>query len=367
MGSLVVKIGTSSLTDPVTGDLRLSVLGGLAEVLTGLRRSGMSVILVSSGAVGAGCARLGLKERPTSVPLKQAAAAVGQGLLMSMYDRLFGALNQPVAQILLTRQDLMDRVRYLNARQTLMELLQLQVIPIINENDTVATEELRFGDNDALSALVAGLIDAQWLVLLTDVDGLYSANPNTDPEAQLLHEVSEITEEMLRSAASRGSQWGSGGMASKLEAARIATTAGTTTVIASGRDPHHISSILAGEAVGTRFLAQPRTSQRKRWIAYGLVPVGTLHLDSGAVRAVRDGGKSLLPAGIATIEGAFEMGALVRLKDDSGNEFARGLVNYSSAELQKIRGHQSTEIPDLLQIEGAAPTVVHRDNLLILS
>lgn len=367
MGSLVVKIGTSSLTDPATGDLRLSVLGGLAEVLTGLRRSGMSVILVSSGAVGVGCARLGLKERPTAVSLKQAAAAVGQGLLMSMYDRLFGALNQPVAQVLLTRQDLMDRVRYLNARQTLLELLHLNVIPIVNENDTVATEELRFGDNDALSALVAGLIDAQWLILLTDVEGLYSANPHTDSQAQLLHEVSEITEDMVHSAASRGSQWGSGGMASKLQAARIATAAGTTTAIASGRDPRNIPRILAGEAVGTRFLAQPRTSQRKRWIAYGLVPVGTLHLDAGAVQAVRDGGKSLLPPGIEAIEGVFEMGALVRLKDASGTEFARGLVNYSSAELEKIRGRQSTEIPDLLHIDGGTPTVVHRDNLLILS
>lgn len=366
MGTLVVKIGTSSLTEPESGDLRLSVLGGLAEVLTGLRRGGHRVVLVSSGAVGVGAARLGLKERPTAVALKQAAAAVGQGLLMSMYDRLFGALRQPVAQVLLTREDLVGRVRYLNARQTLLELLRLDVIPIVNENDTVATEELRFGDNDGLSALVAGLIDADWLVLLTDVAGLYSANPNDDPEAQLLSEVTEITDQLVQSARSRGSRWGTGGMASKLEAARIATAAGTTTVIAEGRDPTNLRRILAGEAVGTRFPAQERTPSRKRWIAYGLVPRGTLSLDAGAVRAVRDGGKSLLPAGIEAIEGNFEMGALVRLCDPLGVEFARGLVNYSSLELQKIRGHQTSDIPELLNIEESSPTVVHRDNLHLL-
>ncbi|UFP94060.1 glutamate 5-kinase [Gloeobacter morelensis] len=369
MVALVVKIGTSSLSDPSTGDLRLATLGGLAETLTRLRRAGHRIILVSSGAVGVGCARLGLKERPATVAGKQAAAAVGQGLLMSMYDRLFGALGQPVAQVLLTRQDLMDRARYLNARETLSELWRLGALPIVNENDTVATDELRFGDNDALSALVAGLVEAQWLVLLTDVAGLYSANPRLDPQARLLSEVTEISEELLHSARGR-SLWGSGGMASKLAAARIAASAGVTTVITEGSTPQNIERILAGEAIGTRFvLTRPggRLSLRKRWIGYGLVPAGALHLDEGAVLAVREGGKSLLPAGVSAVEGHFETGALVRLIDGQGLEFARGLVNYSSEELEKIRGRKSGEIAALLGIEGQPPTAVHRDNLITLS
>jgi glutamate 5-kinase len=369
MGALVVKVGTSSLTDPESGGLRLSVLGGLAEVLTGLRRAGRPVVLVTSGAVGVGCTRLGLKERPTAVAMKQAAAAVGQGLLMSMYDRLFGALGQPVAQVLLTREDLVSRVRYLNARQTLLELLRLEVIPIVNENDTVATEELRFGDNDGLSALVASLIDAEWLVLLTDVAGLYSANPHTDPEAVLLTEVREITDDLVQAAGGSG-RWGTGGMASKLEAARVATAAGTATAITCGSEPRNILRVLKGETVGTRFVPQERTPLRKRWIAYGMVPRGALHLDGGAVRALREGGKSLLPAGITAVEGQFEMGTLVRLCDPEGNEFARGLVNYSSGELQKIRGHRSADIASVLSLDDGvptAPTVVHRDNLQLLT
>lgn len=369
MATLVVKIGTSSLSDAATGDLRLATLGGLAETLTRLRRKGERVLLVSSGAVGIGCARLGLKERPASVAGKQAAAAVGQGLLMSIYDRFFGALGQPVAQVLLTRQDLMDRTRYLNARETLGELLRLGTIPIVNENDTVATEELRFGDNDALSALVAGLIEADWLILLTDVAGLYSANPRLDPTAHLLPEISEISESLLLSARGK-STWGSGGMASKLEAARIAAMAGVTTVITEGSTPQNIVRILAGEAVGTRFrLSGPRgrASLRKRWIGHGLVPTGTLQLDAGAVEAVRSGGKSLLPAGIVAIDGNFEAGALVRLTDTGGHEFARGLVNYSSSELAKIRGHNSQQIAAILDQQGPPKTAVHRDNLIVWS
>lgn len=369
LNTLVVKIGTSSLSDPKTGDLRLATLGGLAETLTRLRRDGRRVVLVSSGAIGVGCARLGLKERPSTIPGKQAAAAVGQGLLMSMYDRLFFTLHQPIAQVLLTRQDLMDRTRYINARQTLNELLTLGVIPIVNENDTVATEELRFGDNDALSALVAGLVEAEWLILLSDVQGLYSANPVLDPTAQLIPEVREVTDALFQLARGKGSVWGSGGMTSKLEAARIAAASGTTTVITAGDVPQNIPRILAGELIGTRFLAQSasRTPLRKRWIAYGLLPGGSLHLDTGAVLAVREGGKSLLPAGITASAGIFETGTLVRLLDSGGVEFARGLVNYSSSELEIIQGHQTAEVSRLLNLEGREPTVVHRDNLVLLS
>ncbi len=369
MTTVVIKIGTSSLSNPVTGDLRLATLGGLAETITRLRRGGVRVVLVSSGAIGVGCARLGLKERPTTVSGKQAAAAVGQGLLMSLYDQFFSALRQPIAQVLLTRQDLIDRTRYLNIRETLQELLRWETVPIVNENDTVATEELRFGDNDALSALVAGLVEADWLILLTDVPGLYSANPHLDPEAQLVSEVSEITDALVQSARSKGSAWSTGGMASKLEAARIAAAAGVTTVITEGSTPHNIERILAGEQIGTRFkpTVQTRTPNRKRWIDFGLVPAGTLHLDEGAVRAVRTEGRSLLAAGVTRFEGCFEAQALVRLLDSQGVEFARGLIHYSSEELEKIRGRQTAEISRILGIEERAPTVVHRNDLIILS
>lgn len=365
--TIVVKIGTSSLTQPQTGQLALSTIATLAETLTHLRQQGNRVILVSSGAVGVGCARLGLTERPKAIALKQAVAAVGQGRLMRVYDDLFTTLQQPIAQVLLTRSDLVQRSRYLNVYNTFGELLGLGVIPVVNENDTVAVDELKFGDNDTLSALVASLVEADWLFLLTDVDKLYSADPRSVPDAQPISLVTSMKElaELQVQTGSQGSQWGTGGMVTKISAARIAIAAGVRTVITQGRFPHNIEKILQGEAIGTHFQPQPEpTSARKRWIAYGLVPAGKLYLDTGAITAIVKAGKSLLPAGIQAVEGEFDSQDAVQLCDLNGQEIARGLVNYNSTDLQKIRGCHSKDIPNILGYVGAE-TVIHRDNLVL--
>lgn len=366
--TLVVKIGTSSLTRPETGQLSLSTIATLAETLCLLRQQGHQVILVSSGAVGVGCARLGLTERPRTMALKQAVAAVGQGRLIRVYDDLFTSLQQPIAQVLLTRSDLVQRSRYVNAYNTFKELLGLGVIPVVNENDTVAVDELKFGDNDTLSALVASLVDADWLFLLTDVDRLYSADPRSVPDAQPIALVTRIEQlaQLQIQTGDRGSRWGTGGMVTKIAAARIATAAGIRTVITEGRFPHNIEKILQGEPIGTQFEPQPQPNKaRKRWIAHGLMPSGKLCLDQGAVEAISQGGKSLLAAGITAVEGEFYSQEAVQLCDSNGKEIARGLVNYSSFELQQIRGHHSSEIAAILGYTGAE-TVVHRDNLVLI-
>ncbi|MBD2346625.1 glutamate 5-kinase [Anabaena subtropica] len=365
--TIVVKIGTSSLTQPETGQLALSTIATLAETLSHLRQQGNRVILVSSGAVGVGCARLGLTERPKAIALKQAVAAVGQGRLMRVYDDLFTTLQQPIAQVLLTRSDLVQRSRYLNVYNTFRELLALGVIPVVNENDTVAVDELKFGDNDTLSALVASLVEADWLFLLTDVDRLYSADPRSVPDARPISLVTSIKElaDLQVQTGTQGSQWGTGGMVTKISAARIAIAAGVRTVITQGRFPSNITKIIQGELIGTHFQPQPEpTSARKRWIAYGLVPSGKLYLDSGAIAAIVQAGKSLLAAGIKTVGGEFEPQDAVQLLDTQGNEIARGLVNYSSNDLEKICGCHSKEIPTILGYIGAE-TVIHRDNLVL--
>ncbi len=366
--TLVIKIGTSSLTRSQTSQLALSTIATLAETLCDLRRQGNRVILVSSGAVGVGCARLGLSERPRAIALKQAVAAVGQGRLIRVYDDLFNTLQQPIAQVLLTRSDLVQRSRYLNVYNTFEALLELGVIPIVNENDTVAVEELKFGDNDTLSALVASLVEADWLFLLTDVDRLYSADPRSFPDAQPITLVKHIEQlaQMQVQTGDRGSQWGTGGMMTKISAARIATAAGVRTVITEGRFPHNIEKILQGESIGTQFEPQLQpSSARKRWIAYGLIPVGKLLLDEGAIVAICQAGSSLLAAGITAVEGEFDTQEAVQLCDKNGKEIARGIVNYSSAELKQIRGRHSREISAILGYAGAE-TVVHRDNLALI-
>lgn len=366
--TIVVKIGTSSLTQPETGQLALSTIATLAETLCDLRQQGHRVILVSSGAVGVGCGRLGLMERPKTIALKQAVAAVGQGRLIRIYDDLFSIIQQPIAQVLLTRADLVHRSRYLNANNTFQELLNLGVIPIVNENDTVAVEELKFGDNDTLSALVASLVEADWLFLLTDVDRLYSADPRFVPDAKpisLVSSMQELTDLQIQTGG-QGSQWGTGGMMTKISAARIAIAAGIRTVITQGRFPRNIAKIMQGELIGTHFIPQPEpTSARKRWIAYGLIPSGKLYLDSGAIAAITKGGKSLLAAGIKALEGEFDNQAAVQLCDSNGYEIARGLVNYNSQELEQICGRHSRDIPEILGYEGV-DTVIHRDNLVLI-
>ena len=364
--TLVIKIGTSSLTQPQTGLLAISTIAALVETLTDLRLNDNRVILVSSGAVGVGRGRLGLKERPKNTALKQAVASVGQGRLIRVYDDLFSNLGQPIAQILLTRQELIHRNAYVNIYNTFQELLNLGIIPIVNENDTVAVEELKFGDNDTLSALVASLVEADYLFMLTDVERLYSADPREDPNAEPIKQVvsREQLEQLQAQAGKSGSQWGTGGMVTKLAAARIATSAGVKTVITHGNKPDNINRILAGEFLGTHFEAQPRAENaRKRWIAYSLVPVGRLYLDEGAVKAIRDHGKSLLAAGITQVEGEFQASEAVALCNAQGHEIARGLVNYSSNEIRQIQGQQSQNIPMILGYSNTE-TVIHRDNMV---
>jgi glutamate 5-kinase len=365
--TVVIKIGTSSLTQGATGQLALSTIASLVETLSQLRQQGHQVILVSSGAVGVGCARLGLSDRPRTLSMKQAVAAVGQGRLMRIYDDMFTTLGQPIAQVLLTRTDLVQRSRYVNSYRTFRQLLQLGVIPVVNENDTVAVEELKFGDNDTLSAQVASLVGADWLFLLTDVDQLYSADPRSHPDAQPIYVVDNVEqlEALQVKVGDRGSQWGTGGMMTKIEAARIATTAGVRTVITEGRRPENLPKILSGEALGTQFTPHtPPSNARKRWIASGVIPAGKLYLDDGAVKAICHAGKSLLAAGITEMEGEFERQDAVQLCDRTGREVARGLVNYSHDDLAKIRGHRSEDIPALLGYRGAE-TVIHRDNLVV--
>jgi glutamate 5-kinase len=363
--TIVVKIGTSSLTQPETGLLALSNIASLVETLSQLRQRGHAVILVSSGAVGIGCARLGLTERPKSIDLKQAVAAVGQGRLMRTYDDLFASLGQPIAQVLLTRGDFERRASYVNVRRTLRKLLEIGVVPVVNENDTVSYDELKFGDNDTLSAQVADLIGADWLFILTDVDRLYSADPRSNPNAQPIVQVNDFSELEAAEVGGQGSQWGTGGMATKIKAASIAAKAGVRTVITQGRSPQNILKILQGEAIGTRFEPQASAaSARKRWIAHGTLPAGRLFLDTGAVSAITERGKSLLPAGIADLDGEFQSADAVLICDTQGSEIARGLVNYSSAELQLIRGQKSDQIELILGYAGAE-TVVHRDNLVL--
>ena len=365
--TIVVKIGTSSLTQVKTGHLALSTLATLVETLTHLRQKGKQVVLVSSGAVGVGCDRLGLSERPRTITLKQAVAAVGQGRLMRVYDDLFTCLNQPIAQVLLTRGDLIQRSGYVNAYNTFQQLLKLGVIPIVNENDTVAVDELKFGDNDTLSALVASLVEADWLFLLTDVDQLYSADPRDNPNAQpinLVTHIEQLQDLQVQTGDSR-SGWGTGGMITKIEAARIATRSGVRTVITEGKSPQNLEKILDGATIGTHFAAQARpVNARKHWITNVLIPMGKLYLDPGAVRAIGQQGKSLLAAGITQVEGEFQAQDSVKICDLGGQEIARGLVNYNSVELQKIKGYRSEKIPEVLGYVGAE-TVIHRDNLVI--
>jgi len=364
---VVVKIGSSILSG--AQDIDRERIARLVGELAGLRRRGYELVLVSSGAVAAGMARLGLTERPKTVPQKQAAAAVGQIRLMAFYDEQFSALGQPVAQILLTHDDLAHRRRYLNARHTFEALLDAGVLPIVNENDSVAIEEMRFnfGDNDNLSALVATLISADLLVILSDVPGLYTADPRSFADATLLPLVTEIGKDVEAYAGGSG-RLGTGGMASKLQAARKANEAGIACIVADGRTPDVLPRVFdAAQSVGTLFLAAgDRLTRRKHWIAHTLKPSGTITVDQGAYEAIAQGGRSLLPKGITAVTGTFGAGECVSCVDPRGAEFARGLVNYGAAELQRIKGRHTSAIETVLQY-SAGDAVIHRDNLVLLA
>ena len=364
---LVVKVGSGLITAREAG-LDPGRIGALADELAAVRQHGTEVALVSSGAVVAGMARLRLQVRPRSIPEKQAAAAVGQSALMEHYETAFARHGVTVAQILLTQADVSARARYLNARNTLTTLLGYGVVPIINENDTVAVEEIKFGDNDNLSALVAQLIDADLLVLLTDVDGLYTGDPSRDPQARKLDTVEAVTPEIERLVWSDADRVAVGGMATKLQAAQKAAASGVPMVIASGREPGTLAGVLRGEPVGTYFPPRgDRLTARKRWIAFAVPPQGRLLVDAGARQALIERGKSLLPSGVVDIEGDFDAGEVVALcaADGDGKEFARGLVNFDAQELRMIRRAKTTEIESLLGYKSF-DEVVHRDNLVVL-
>lgn len=358
---IVLKVGTSSLTKD--GQLQPDRFTALARDVAALMDGGRQVVLVSSGAIAVGAHRLGWQHSGHSVREKQAAAAVGQIGLIELYQRRFGNLDRHVAQILLTRAGLEDRERFLNARHTMLELLRLGVIPIVNENDTVATSEIRYGDNDRLAARVATMCSADCLVLLSDVDGLYTAPPAQDPDAVFLPEVPAITPEIEAMAGAAGSELSRGGMRTKIDAARIATSAGTTMAIASGTRMNPLSAIEnGGRATWFSARATP-ASARKAWIGGHLEPRGTLELDAGAIRAVV-AGRSLLPAGVRNIDGAFSRGDAVRIVGPDGRDIGRGIVAYDHPEAQMIMGRNSREIEAILGYAGRAE-MVHRDDLVL--
>lgn len=366
-GIIVIKVGTSTVT--TAQGLHGKALMRLAGAVSDLAEQGWRAIIVTSGAVGAGRVRLGMSQRPRTINAKQAAAAVGQGLLMHAYETFLEPLGLTSAQLLLTRADLADRTRYLNASNTLRALLDqdVRVVPIINENDSVAIDELKFGDNDTLSALVAQMVDADWLAILSDVAGLYDSNPHGNPDARLIDEVLEVTPEITALAGGTASGVGTGGMVTKLSAARIATAAGIPMALMSGQQPSQLLGLVAGEPiVGTVFRARiDRLEARKRWLAFGVPTKGTLSLDDGAVRALLQAGKSLLPAGIRAVQGEFAAGEVVSLLDEAGRELARGVANYGAAELAKIQGHKSGDVEAVLGYK-LADEVVHRDNMVLM-
>lgn len=362
---VVIKLGTSVLsggTDRLNRPQMVELVRQIAE----LRKMGAEPILVTSGAVLAGWEQLGFPRRRRNLPDKQLLAAVGQGRLLHLYAQLADLFSINVAQTLLTRDDLRDRRRYLNARQTLMLCIERGVLPIVNENDVVAVDEIRVGDNDNLSALVANLIEADLLLICTDIAGLYTADPRTDPTAQMIAEVRSIDPQIWGSAGVAGSHRGTGGMLTKIQAAELATSAGTDVVIAAGDAPNVILRAARGEAVGTLFHAKStRLEARKRWILAETVRHSRIIVDDGAADALTRHGRSLLPAGVTMVEGGFERGQTIRIYDNEGHELARGLTQYNAGALAVIKGHHSADIEGVLGYMYG-PEVVHRDDLVMM-
>ncbi len=360
----VIKIGSSLLTDNGRG-LDIAAIGAWAQQIAALRARNIEVVLVSSGSIAEGMTRLGWDTRPSSVHELQAAAAIGQMGLVQAYEQAFGSFDLHAAQILVDHDDLSNRERYLNARATLKTLLSLGVIPVVNENDTVVTDEIRFGDNDTLAALVANLVEADVLVLLTDQEGLFTADPRHNSDAVLIDNVA-AEESSLDAMVSGAGSLGRGGMVTKLRAARLAARSGTQTVIAGGVNENIIGRLASGEVIGSLLLAdqQPQAA-RKRWLAGQLQCRGELTLDDGAVKVLKQSGRSLLPVGIQSISGNFTRGDLVSCKDANGKEIARGLANYNHQEAQKILRQPSAQIERLLGYKNE-DEMIHRDNLVLV-
>jgi glutamate 5-kinase len=361
----IVKIGSALLTRDGAG-LDKRVLAPWIEQLAEQRAAGREIVLVSSGAVAQGMACMGWRHRPQSLHELQAAAAIGQMGLVRAYEDGFSSHGQHTAQVLLTRDDLANRKRYLNARSTLRTLLSIGVVPVVNENDTVATDELRFGDNDTLAALVANLVEADLLILLTDQDGLFTANPAIDPAATLISTAKIDDPELDRAAGGSLGRLGTGGMTTKLRAARLAARSGCATIIAPGRQARSLVAIGDGDEIGSLLVpAQGPVAARKRWLAGHLSVSGRLQLDDGAVRALREGGRSLLAAGVTAVFGHFARGEVVSCVDRHGNELARGLVNYDAQDAIRIKGRSSREFEQILGFMDD-DELIHRDNLVLV-
>lgn len=364
-GRIVVKVGSSLVTNGGAG-LDLAAIGNWVRQIAALRQQHCEVVLVSSGAIAEGMQRLGWKQRPSAVHELQAAAAIGQMGLVQAYESAFRNHGLIAAQVLLTHADLADRERYLNARSTLRTLLELNVIPIINENDTVVTDEIKFGDNDTLGALVANLIEADALVILTDQQGLFNADPRKDATATLISTARAGDPELEKMAGGAGSHIGRGGMITKVLAAKRAARSGAHTVIASGHERDVLPRLIAGESIGTRLVAsEMMLDARKQWLADHLQVAGQVQVDAGAVHVLRHDGKSLLPIGVTAVHGDFPRGSVVAILDPHGNDIARGLINYGADEARRIAGHASGEIESLLGYVDE-PELVHRSNLVLL-
>ena len=364
---IVVKVGTSTLAYG-PGRMNLYNIEHLVRGLVEMANEGREMILVSSGAIAAGLGRFGMTEKPDSIPEKQAIAAVGQGMLMHIYEKFFAEYGKVAAQVLLTRENSVRHNQYIHSRDALCAMLAMGAIPVINENDAVTVDEIKIGDNDQLSATVATLVDADALIILSDIDGLYTANPATHPEAEIIHEVPEITPEIERLAGGAGSAMGTGGMMTKIEAAKVAMNAGVTMVIAPGARDHVLRDVLNGEEIGTLFPAkESHLRLRKSWIAFGKRIEGDLVVDRGCEKAMRQCGSSLLAAGIVSADGEFTRGSTVRVLTKDGQEIARGVVNYGRAELMDLIGRQTKDFREaLLQEDGFREEVIHRDNMVLM-
>ena len=362
---VVIKIGSSVLTNEYS-EISEGLFDEIAREVSGIKSRGIEPILVSSGAIAAGMKKLRLREKPKDVLMKQAIAACGQSTLMWYYEKAFSAFGEKVAQILLTHDALSIRKRFLNARKTLFTLLEIGVIPIVNENDTVAVEEIVFGDNDKLAALVTNLVEADLLILLSDIDGLYSKDPTTHKDAELISVIDEIDERIEEIAGETLGRTTTGGMKTKIEASKTAAAFGIPTIIANGKRPNTLSEIFSGKETGTFLLpAKEKLKSRKHWIAFTLKPSGEIVIDDGAKRAIASFGKSLLPSGITGIRGDFEIGELVKCVDESGVEVARGLVSYSSDEIREIAGARTSDIEKILGYKYS-DEVIHRNDLVVM-
>jgi glutamate 5-kinase len=364
MKRLVIKIGSNILASADKG-LNTKRLKTIISDISSIIDGGYEIVIVSSGAIAAGLKKLGLKGKPQDIRLQQAAAAIGQSSLMWAYEHIFGRFDKKVAQVLLTRDDIANRLRYINAKNTLFTLMAYGVIPLINENDPIAVDEIKFGDNDMLAALAASLVEADMLVILSDVNGLYSKDPKLK-RAKLIKHVPEITPAIEKLAGGRGSAVGTGGMYSKLLAAKQATDHGIPVVIMNGRKSGMLARLADGRSVGTYFEpGKERLSSKKGWIAYGVRSRGAIYLDDGAVDALIHKGKSLLPSGITKIEGQFKVGDYIRCLNNEGKKIAKGLTNYSSEDLDKIKGKKTSEIESALGFKYS-DEVIHRDNLVVV-